>query len=527
MNRLRCFASTVGRASRARYYSSDALAVPWYLRTDVKATVPDTAPVLKPDIPSHAPPHVAEMIELLADSYGMEDIVLFSVRDLPEDHDFKLKQTDVDFVILCSGRSEKHLFKAGNELRTHLKHSCGSAPAIEGIVSSALSPALRRRLIKRARKGPMATDNHYGRTPNSWVLMHQDRVDVHMLTLERRTELNLELLFCKPEDTPKYTPTASQREPSDDIFSGIRRYHTLRQLPRYLSTRAHDEQFQKAREAHMADPESVSLASVEEQLLEKYADVSLALDRSVDFGAEKAKDVVEYMRLLLDSPALPSDSKESVDAKLEKLAGFVRHIYAFSNDRFSFSEPLFIPLLWRMAYIEHGKAITPALVDDIILKNAPMTPLESSTLIAGNRARDVQFLIRHYTEHIEPGTELSPSFKELVLFTYGNAGKWDAFWEQWDTNAFLSSATPSEKMTQWVRLCVYLRLANNRAQMLFFFNNLFDASSNVSGSLVDAYGAGCTNDEKQALKQALTEMVDQLEPEGKWLQNVRRFAAAL
>lgn len=69
------------------------------------------------------------------------------------------QQATSPLVLISTGKSEKTYLQAASELRMYIKHNHGIIPPIVGMVSAGTSPAVRRRLLKRARKGPMATDN--------------------------------------------------------------------------------------------------------------------------------------------------------------------------------------------------------------------------------------------------------------------------------------------------------------------------------------------------------------------------------
>lgn len=521
---------TTTKTSESSSAADSAADMPWYLREDITNELQTARKVELPEIPTHAPPQVEEFVNLLAVDYGMDDIHLFDMTELPEDHEFKENNKNIDFIIISTGKSEKHIYKAANELRTHVKHKYNTIPLVEGMVSSAKTPAMRRRLLRRARKGPLATDNDYGRAANSWVLCSNDGVDVHMLTAPRREELNLESLWCKPEDSAKYAPQVLQSVESDNIFSGIRRFHTMTRFSRLYSLNSanlesylyqlnskradlddesitqlknifedafqnaslqdHHIRYQFWKSLHLLRPGLFSFQDAENALLEKYASEHVEAE---DWSLTKIDDVVEYAKLLLDTPTRQSDKTLSDDA-LDKLSQFVSTLYQFSSEKLSLSaNPALLPLLWRLCYLENveGAVLTPKLVDEVIHQEKPITVFPPAPLIsmASNNLRDVLCLVEYHTQNVDVGSVPTNALNELILFTYGNAGKWDKFWEQWETMWFSKSVEPSLAVERWTRLAVYLCSRGDRANMRKFLVSYWNNTSSVSGSFLGAFEA--------------------------------------
>ncbi|SGZ48099.1 CIC11C00000000585 [Sungouiella intermedia] len=527
--------------------------IPWYLRDDITSDLVETKKIELPEIPTHAPPQVEEFINLLAHDYGMDDLLLFDMTLLPEEHEFKETNKNIDFVIISTGKSEKHIYKAANELRLHLKHTYNTVPLIEGMVSNAKTPAMRRRLLRRARKGPLATDNDYGRAANSWVMCSHEGIDVHMLTGPRREDLNLESLWCAPEDLHKYTSNQTTSQESDNIFSGIRRFHTMTNFRRHYSNnssnleaylyqlnskagqlntdeitllknmfedtfqnaslRDHEVRFQFWKSLHLANPELFTFQDAEDALLAKYASVNALTD---DLSLQKLNDVAEYAKLLLDTPSRAHDKPLS-DVALDKLSKFIAALYEFSTDKFTLSgNPLLIPLLWRLCYHEHQnvRQLSPGTVDAVIHSGQPIEVCEASPLItiASKNARDVLSLVDYFTQKVDFGTVPTYALSELILFTYGNASKWGKFWNQWEDMCFSKSVEPDVAVERWTRLAVYLSCRGDKSSMRSFLLNYWSASNSVGGSFVKAFEAnGNTfNSEREssALRRAILSMVN-------------------
>lgn len=531
------------------------ISTPWYLRNDLKSELIENAVVEIPRVPETAPPHVAEILRLLAEGYGMEKLLLFDMTTLDETHEFRSDNQNTDYIIICTGKSERHIYKAASELRNYIKHVYGVIPAVEGMVLGAKTPAMRRRLLRRARKGPVATDNEYGRSANSWVLFHHDLVSVHILTGPRREELNLESLWCPEHERHLYEPQPAAPQESDHIFSGVRRLHTWA-LRRLYSTPAsvHGEMLQLNQDApdsqieelrlrfeaacgphvdhaarfeffktlHQARPHLVSFAEVEDILLEKYAS---AFAFSEHAAAQKAEDVTEYAKLLIDSPETRVSDKASLDRALDKLSRFISNLYKFSDDQFSMTaNEQFIPLLWRLALCNSDLGITPKMVDNALESGSlpasqPAEPLH----IASNNGRNVVTLVDWHAK--ANGTTLFPRFLELVLFSFGNAGNWSAFWKQWEHMQIAQTLSALDALAQWVRMVVFLLLCDNQAQNLHFLRNYWKHSSCFGGSFMTRHlkNDDCFNspNEKEALSAAIERIISSFGQDETAFQGIR------
>lgn len=527
--------------------------VPWYLRQDVASNLLERKEIEVPEIPIDSPPHLSDLLTLLAKDLGIDELKIFDIASLDDTHEFKTNHLDLNFIIIGTGKSERHIYKAATELRTHIKHAYGVVPSVQGMVSSGKTPAQRRRLLKKARKGPSATDNDYGFTANSWILCNHDGVEVHILSAQRRAELNLEQIWCPPEDLHLYQESQSVDYESDNVLHsfgrrrGQRRLHTsarnysslsdsdnltqilekLENLPVTVkdrdilqlqhqfndifsgaSIREFDIRTRFLKTIHLARPELVSFEDVEESLLQKYTS---AATWAQDMATDKINDITEYTRLLVDSPTRAVDSKEASDYSLDKLSSFISALYEFSSEQFSMSaNPLFLPLLWKLANVESKEPVTSRMVSDVISGKASLVPSngELSSQLAPNNARDILCLASHHDKTFN--TSLVSEHKELILFTFGNCGKWDKFWRELDSSTFLSSYTPSERIDQWVRLAVFLALTGNKSQAFKFLSELWKNSSSVSGNFLDAFADNNYKFSSDSLRVAFATAIRQM-----------------
>lgn len=508
---------------------------PWYLRDENSSDLVESREIQIPDVPDGAPQSLHDFLVLVAQEYGLREILIFDMKELAIEKEIQVDTNSSDYNIIATGKSEKHVFNAANELRKYIKKEHSQLPKFEGIVTIGKNSRSRRRMRRNVGKGPLATDNEYGQPANSWIICNTgiDNIVIHMLTDERRQNLNLESLWCKEEDRHLYEKNRVSHENPDDIFIGIRRMHTTTPFVRFFQCRkfhsgrpflsnagskeklvndqpredkTHEncskqvsedilsdikKRFESERDLHLLDPEKVSLLQVKSTLLSKYNCLPLVLNPGFALSQHMHQDVVDYIKLLIDSPEITArydlqDSQEQnvyCDELYDRLADFTSTLFCFSSHEVDlFKNRELIPLLWRMSYIQlEGFTIGPKLVDSIIFDTHPIIKSSGSPTIkqAGNRARDVLDLIRYYA-YCAGGDVMW--LDEIVLFTYGNAGKWDKFWNTWNVKFNLLRESGDNFLTIWVRLAVYLACRQDLRAMMHFLNNYWDSSAIEGGS---------------------------------------------
>lgn len=568
----------VNVAETAEGIDDNKESIPWYLRDDSSSPLVETAKIELPVVPEHAPPTISTFLELISDEYGLEDIHLFDMHAVDPDNEYHADNQPADFIIICTGKSEKHIYKASNELRTYIKHNFNLIPKIEGMISNSKTPAARRRMLRRARKGPLATDNDYGRAANSWVMCDTDvdNICIHILTKERRDELNLESMWCLEEDKEKYMKQEPVVEESDDIFIGIRRLHTMTPFARNLqqrkwygtSTSSNDlesfyhkltsekadlsatdlkeyiEKFESAfqqqslkdyntkfnfyKTIHLINSSVISFDKVTSVLLEKYNSLQIMLNNALNASIEKPQDIVSFMKLLIDSPEIkhgfdlsnPKQVNLYSDELCDRLSRFISTLFRFSSDDIMMSaHPEFLPMLWRLSYVQQNSTVIGSkMIDNVIYQNSPLPDLpgQASILQANNRARDILDLINYYNQTVEVDALPTDAFKELLFFTYGNAGNWNKFWDTWEVSFNLLGDKNDTKsaIKLWVRLVVYLAIRNDRSAIFHFFNNYWNHSTSVAGSFVDDFESNDrmfnSDEEKKCFKNSIYKMLDSI-----------------
>lgn len=537
--------------------------IPWFMRDESTSPLIDTKEIEIPSIPENAPETVEEFLKLVAEEYGLQDIQLFDLTLLPESHPSSTKNQAASYIIICTGKSEKHIYKASSELRLNIKHSHDILPSLEGVVSGGTSPAARRRLLKRVRRGAPATDNDYGKVPNSWVMCDTkvDNIFIHILTQQRRDELNLESLWCRDEEKEKYLPSSTSVEESDDIFIGVRRgFHTMtpfwaQQRRSYSTKKLHSiqqlfnedssisedklqsyknnfdsnfvprtvqafrDKFELYRTIHVLNPSLVSFEQVRETILEKYSSLDIYVNKDFSITSEKVEDVIRYMKLIIDSPEIAVSGENTgvfVDRVFDSVSKFISTLVSFSYEQVNVLEhDEFLPLLWRLTLIEKDDAVLNSEVitraiqgevslgTDVFRGNSPISQ-------ASNKARDVINIAKYFSELNQ--VIQAVSFKELVLFSYGNAGKWSKFWNEWEVSfGFFGNGSPQAAVHSWVRLVVYLALRDNKTQQLHFLHNYWNNSGLSRSIVLDLERNECrfgSPTEKRVFISAINKIVD-------------------
>ncbi|KAK6462405.1 Oligomerization domain-containing protein [Scheffersomyces coipomensis] len=534
--------------------------IPWFMREKVSSPIMQNEDIQIPTIPAGSPQFLEEVLDLLAREYGLKELELFDLENLPEDHSYSSKNQPFKYIIIATGKSEKHIFKAAAELKQYIKSNHNLIVSVEGMVSAAISAAARRRMLKRASKGPPATDNTYGKEPNTWVVCDTKISDImiHMLTKERRKELLLETLWCEEKDLHKYQDEFDGGELDDDIFIGINRSSFLEQRRSFStysarsnlqqifdnlnnsdrsqvsvikfkedfdnsfqgsSLKDHNLRIQFYKLLRHIDTEAVSLSTVKDAIYEKYSSIQFALNTD----EEIKQDVILYTNMLIDS----SSPTEMPDYLFDDLSQFISSLTLFSKNIKILYEKQFLVLLWRLSIMQDENFIGPKTIDNIIQGNIPIKEIPDTVTAtqASNRARDVLFLINKVYKGVTPHT-----LKEMILFTYGNTSKWDKFWNEWESSfGFLNIQQKS--INKWIRLVVYLAIRNDKSAMVDFLYKYWDKSNSPVQSFMQDFNELGHNfpseQEKQIFKTALLQILNTVDSKTHNFEHVHNFVNSL
>jgi len=306
---------------------NETSSIPWYIRPEKSPKViSHLNEVSMPELPAAHPESLKLIVEYLVKKLGMLDVKIFDLRDDSDNAINDGAKYMATFMVICTGKSGKHLQKATELLSYFLKHKLHEVPATEGIFSNGEFNKIQRRLKKKGRGAPQYAKFNYGASPNTWVMTNckVDGIYVHMLTKDRREDLNLENLWSK--DKSRY-PVKSSSERNENILSGLRFYHTstsnknrgFSSLVRNMSTiedtavrlfdpftsKKHDyrNRFHMLRNHHLADPKSCPLATIKDHF-----DAMQANGLPLTYN-----DVYEYLDLVFSSPEFHQDTASEAD----------------------------------------------------------------------------------------------------------------------------------------------------------------------------------------------------------------------
>lgn len=261
---------------RTFFQSSPIKNTPWYLNPEESSI--SSSPLTQVEIPKFPTDHpetLENLVLYLANDLGLTDLKIFDMRNKATDDSTEGAYDISDFMIIGTGKSAKHIQKASSELDYYIKHNLHKLPITEGILKSGKLAKYHRRLQRKGKTAPNYSKYDYGSSPNTWVMTDTktDGIIIHMLTSERRNDLNLEYLWSDPSDKHLYKKS-SRRVISDDIFSGVRYFHTSRvaKFDKFnLSSENYINQFSLLMKNHKLDSSTTPLSKLEDHLDLMYA----------------------------------------------------------------------------------------------------------------------------------------------------------------------------------------------------------------------------------------------------------------
>lgn len=482
------------------------LGVPWYLRQENSPPVEEIKKVEIPELPESAPGSLSELVHLIAEEYGIVDVEVFDLATLPEDHPKSVDVQSYDkYIILGTGKSEKHLYKAAYELKQYIKHHHDCMPVIEGMVSNSIGKVARRRLAKRVSRGPPATHSTYGIGANTWVSCDTgvDGITIHMLTKERRQEMNLEQLYS---DAPDYESNRyTNNIDDDDIFYGIKRgFHTstrvfnkadqlkvvydeLLENGKTMSLAKFKAQFDNLfsgasveeynrkvdfyKVISLMDEQLVTAEQVECIFKDKYSSLLLAQEQGIDWHMEVTNDIIKYMELLADV-----GDQYTPAQKLNKLSEFVSDMTNFTGDSVQlFSIDKFNALLWNLTTKSTFNQLDSAGIREVINTKGKFEP------VVGKVEQDakIERCVKELTRRSLPKEVFPLWFREQMMYTYGQTGAWDKFWKEFQS-LVQSIGSSKDRVYFWVTTLIFLSKVNNRDALRTYFTKYWSSPSGYS-----------------------------------------------
>ncbi|EMG48642.1 ATP25 ATPase synthesis protein 25 [Candida maltosa Xu316] len=526
--------------------------IPWYLREENSSPQDDLNKVEIPELPESAPETLSEFVNLLANEYGLTDFEIFDLSELPDDHPKSTKvQRDEDYIILSSGKSDKHIFKAASELKYYIKHNFNLAPFIEGMSSNGISKVTRRRLAKRVSRGPPATHSTYGIGSNSWISCHTnvDGIVIHILSPERRTELNLEQLYS---ENPDYEQEINKEVDRDHIFFGIKRqFHTSTRLwnasrldsiyDDYLesgtansasdfkktfdstftgkSIQEYNKKFDFYKALHATNPQLVTSSDLESVLTDKFSSIELAQQVEIDWTSEITGDIIKYMEFLVDE-----GTSLTPEEKLTKLSKFIADITPFDGDKIHlFSIDKFKALLWRLTYNSTSNHVDASLLRDIVESkgeiNIEVGRFDQSYALEKN--------IRELLLQFGSSDSIPLWLREQMMHTYAQSGNWKSFWREWQALIQLIGKS-EDRVYFWVTTIILLSKINDRDALRILFTKYWNNDSKFSfvKDFANNKNQFNSDNERIAFKQSILG-INKLYGSSTWTGEVAKFAEHL
>ncbi|RCK58900.1 ATPase synthesis protein 25, mitochondrial [Candida viswanathii] len=527
--------------------------IPWYLREENSPEMQALQKAKLPELPEGSPETLSEFVSLMGEEFGLTDIELFDLSTLPEAHPKSAATQSHDkYVIMGTGKSEKHLYKAAYELRQHIKHNHDHLPVVEGMVSSAISKTTRRRLAKRVSRGPPATHSTYGIGANTWVSCATgvDGITIHMLTRERRRELKLEELYSEEPDYEMdgYESTIDR----DDIFFGIRRhFHTttrnfnasklkavydelvdngnVKTLAKFKnnfdeiftgeSVEEYNRKVDFYKILNLLDTKLVPADQIESIFQDKYSSLLLAQQQGINWTEEITNDIIKYMEYLLDI----GDYYTPIE-RLDKVSKFVADVTNFTGDSIQlFTNDKFNSLLWNLSLQSSYNQLDSRGIHEIIESKGVFNP------IMGKVEQDIYITrsIRELIRKNSPDEQFPVYFREQMMYSYGQTGEWARYWR--DFQSLIQGIGESkDRLHFWITTAIFLSKVNSRDALRTFFTKYW---ANPSGySFVEDFEKNekkfNSENEQEALKKIVLE-IKQAHPTAPWLDDAVAFVANL
>lgn len=179
---------------------SSSSSVPWYLR-DTNEDLDQQNPSLKepiPELPSNPSDSLGPLVEFLVRDLGLVDVSFLDLRDREP---VTIFGPDA-IMVVATGKNDRHIGKATQELLTWIKHNYGIVPYKEGVHTAGFIKVQKRRQKKKSKKLALADDSYESlesRFTSNWVTMDTklDSLIVHLFTEDKRKQIDLEYVWAK------------------------------------------------------------------------------------------------------------------------------------------------------------------------------------------------------------------------------------------------------------------------------------------------------------------------------------------
>lgn len=391
---------------------------PWYLNPEESSL--SSSPLTQveiPTLPDNHPETLENLVLYLANDLGLVDIKIFDMRNKSTDDSTEGAYDISDFMVIGTGKSTKHIQKASSELDFYIKHNLHKLPITEGILKSGKLAKYHRRLQRKGKTAPNYSIYDYGSSPNTWVMTDTktDGIIIHMLTSDRRKDLNLEYLWADPAEKHLYKKS-SRRVLSDDIFSGIRYFHTSRvtKFDKFeLTNENYTNHFNVLMKNHKVDRSTTPLSKLKEHL-----DLMYASGFSMDFDT-----LYNYFKTVVESEEfdIGADNLVYLFIKREK---FLYRLIQNYNIQLTDEQILkLIPLL----IIGSSQFSNPSFVTLKKVMESPDLKI-TDTLIHSKTLPQIEVFSRMITNSVlDEHRDLKRNIDLLLLSVYANRSNWQHF----------------------------------------------------------------------------------------------------
>ncbi|KAF1362822.1 hypothetical protein EJ07DRAFT_106277 [Lizonia empirigonia] len=156
-----------------------AAAIPWYLKQQSVPRPPVQAAEI-PDLPANPPPILAELLEYIAITAGLDDLNLLDLRELDPPPALGPKL----IMIIATARSERHLHVAADRFARWLRREHGLKANAAGLLGRNELKIKLRRKAKRMRMlanigGAMPEGNIDDGIRTGWICCTLSKVEAH------------------------------------------------------------------------------------------------------------------------------------------------------------------------------------------------------------------------------------------------------------------------------------------------------------------------------------------------------------
>lgn len=193
-------------SSRCLFEGRNDFVTPWYVdeaRNSSNGEENSLSTSKLPNIPDNSPESLTRILDIASKEMGLRNL---AVIDRRSEDEFTSTALGPSIIVLGTGTSTRHLGSAGRLLLRWLKNEYGIHAGREGILSANFVKVHSRRQKKRQQRQRMASPSSADlQRVGPWVAIDtkKDNIFVHLMTAERREEIDLERMNIM-ESSPEF-----------------------------------------------------------------------------------------------------------------------------------------------------------------------------------------------------------------------------------------------------------------------------------------------------------------------------------